>query len=279
MICCVFCTFSYMYKDHKAFFPPLFSLELFQNQGTNTYTVKWMNYSDSSSCYLMNNPVQTYCSHLRYKNSFRSHTGRGQLEVMWEGVSMGTVMSKWGRVQGPRAVMQFVPLFVRITVEIKGRTYNRIDYTWPNEDLVWNRPPGKKGRRTKMLETYIFNILLNYSLKVLHFLQTQPRLGLYLSPFLHWLLWVSMTVALIKSQRRHIKNISNVLAPPATLPWFSHPGEKCLKPLRCWVWGKRRLGHIFNLWIQCILISVVYFHNSSIQFIVFLLADPKPLLK
>lgn len=198
--------FSTYIRITRPFFPSLY-LELFQNQGTNTYTVKWMNYSDSSSCYLMNNPAQTYCSHLRYKNSFRSHTGRGQLEVMWEGVSMGTVMSKWGRVQGPRAVMQFVPPFVRITVEIKGRTYNRIDYTWPNEDLVWNRPPGKKGRKTKMLETYIFNILLNYSLKVLHFLQTQPRLGLYLSPFLHWLLWVSVTVALIKSQTRYIKNI------------------------------------------------------------------------
>lgn len=41
--------------------------------------------------------------------------------------------------------MRFVPPFVRITVEIKRRKYNRTDYTWSNEDLVWNRPPGKEG--------------------------------------------------------------------------------------------------------------------------------------
>lgn len=229
----------------------------------------------------MINPAHTYCSDLHYKNSFRPHTGRGQLEVMWEGVSMGTVMSKWGRVQGPRAVMQFVPPFVRITVEIKGHKYNRIDYTWPNEDLVWNRPPGKEGLKTKMLETYIFNILLNYSLKVLHFVPTPPRLCLYLSHFLHRLIWVQVTVALIKSQTTVTCGIdpTNVVAPPATPPWFNHPGQKCPKPLRCQVWREKRLGHIFNLWIKQILISVVYFHNASIQFIMFLLAGPKILLK
>lgn len=44
-----------------------------------------MNYSDSSYSYLVINPAQTYFSHLRYKNSFHPHTGRGQLEVMLEG--------------------------------------------------------------------------------------------------------------------------------------------------------------------------------------------------
>lgn len=51
-------------------------------------------------------------------------------------------MSEWGRVRGPRAAMRFVPPFVPITVEIKGRRNNRIEYTWPNEGPAWARPPG-----------------------------------------------------------------------------------------------------------------------------------------
>lgn len=166
-----FCAFSDIHKDHMAF---ILSLAWSYSRIKEATPPEWNEWITQTVVLviwwiILHTPFAPISA---IKIPFVCTLGGVNWRWCGKGVSMGTVMSKWGRVQGPRAVMQFVPPFVQITVQIKGCKYDRIDYTWPNEDPVWTRPASKEGLETKTLKIYIFNITLSYCLIVHHLLQT-----------------------------------------------------------------------------------------------------------